>query len=264
MPFALPCRLASWSQRSTTSWRALAVIASSTSKRGSIRLNIELDDSNSSIFLTESISFIHTIASVLRGSYSARVPRSSLAEVDREFVHHIVEDEVDDQEERQDDRREDRQQGEESGEVKENQTHNMSAWRWRMRCEVRTPNLRLEPRVCLSFNEKMWRVRCAVHTPRRLQQIAISCKRSDYKKTCKVSLLSSLVKKPHNRSLRSIWCSFTGSEVLDLLWMLWAPPGIVPLPPWCAGWRRGRMPLLIQPGRNRCKSLFSRLTVKTV
>ena len=63
----------------------------------------------------------------MRASYSARVPRSSLAEVHREFVNHIVEDEVDGQEERQDDRREDRQQGEESGEVEENQTHNMSA-----------------------------------------------------------------------------------------------------------------------------------------
>ena len=59
----------------------------------------------------------------MRGSYSARVPRSSLAEVHREFVHHIVEDEVDDQEERQDDRREEGQQREESGEVKENPTH---------------------------------------------------------------------------------------------------------------------------------------------
>ena len=64
----------------------------------------------------------------VRGSYSARVPRSSLAEVDREFVHHIVEDEVDGQEERQDDRREDGQQREERGEVEENQTHNMSTW----------------------------------------------------------------------------------------------------------------------------------------
>ena len=63
----------------------------------------------------------------VRGSYSARVPRSSLAEVHREFVHHIVEEEVDGQEERQDDKREDRQQGEESGEVAENQPHNMSA-----------------------------------------------------------------------------------------------------------------------------------------
>ena len=65
----------------------------------------------------------------VRGSYSARVPRSSLAEVHRKFVHHIVADEVDGQEERQDDRREDGRQGEESGEVEENQTHNMSAWR---------------------------------------------------------------------------------------------------------------------------------------
>ena len=63
----------------------------------------------------------------MRGSYSARVPRSPLAEVRREFVHHIVEDEVDGLEERQDDWREDRQQREESGEVEENQTHNMSA-----------------------------------------------------------------------------------------------------------------------------------------
>ena len=65
----------------------------------------------------------------VRGSYSARVPRSSLAEVHREFVHHIVEDEADGQEERQDDRREDRHQRKESGDVAENQTHNMSAWR---------------------------------------------------------------------------------------------------------------------------------------
>ena len=65
----------------------------------------------------------------MRGSYSARVPRSSYAEVHREFLHHIVEEEVDGQEEKQDDRREDRQQEEESGEVAENQTHSMSAWR---------------------------------------------------------------------------------------------------------------------------------------
>ena len=63
----------------------------------------------------------------MRGSYSARVPRSSFAGVHRGFVLHILEDEVDDQEERQDDRREDEKQREESGEVEENQTHNMSA-----------------------------------------------------------------------------------------------------------------------------------------
>ena len=97
------------------------------------------------------------------------------------------EEEVDGQEDEQDDRREDRQQGEESGEVEENQTHNMSAWRWRMRwCEVRCAKLTTwatHVRVIQMWtNEKMWRVRCAVHTPRRLQQIAISCKRSDYNK----------------------------------------------------------------------------------
>ena len=64
---------------------------------------------------------------LVRGSYSARVPRSSLAEMHREFVHHIVENEVDRKEERQDDKREGGQQREESGEVEENQTHNMSA-----------------------------------------------------------------------------------------------------------------------------------------
>ena len=63
----------------------------------------------------------------MRGSYSARVPRSSFAEVHKEFVHHIVEDEVNGQKERQDERREDGQQREESGVVEENQTHNMSA-----------------------------------------------------------------------------------------------------------------------------------------
>ena len=47
------------------------------------------------------------VQELVRGSYSARVPRSSLAGVRREFVHHIVE-EVDGQEERQDDKRQDR------------------------------------------------------------------------------------------------------------------------------------------------------------
>ena len=64
---------------------------------------------------------------LVTGSYSARVRRSSLVRVHREFVHHIVEDEAHGQEERQDDRREDRQQREENGQVEENQIHNMSA-----------------------------------------------------------------------------------------------------------------------------------------
>ena len=53
----------------------------------------------------------------MRGPYSARVPRSSLERVYREFVHHNAEDEVDGQEEGQDDKREDGQQREESGAV---------------------------------------------------------------------------------------------------------------------------------------------------
>ena len=63
----------------------------------------------------------------MRGSYSARVPRSSLAGVHRKFAHHIVEDEVNGQEERQDDKREDGQQREESGVVEEDQNKHMSA-----------------------------------------------------------------------------------------------------------------------------------------
>ena len=63
------------------------------------------------------------------------------------------------------------------------------------------------------------------------------------KKSCKVLLLSSLVKKPHFHELRCAWH----------WWILWAPPGIVPLPPWCAGWRRRRMPFLVLPRKNRWK-----------
>ena len=55
----------------------------------------------------------------MRGSYSARLPRSSLAEVHREFVHHILEDEVDGQKEGQGDNREDGEEREESGVVEE-------------------------------------------------------------------------------------------------------------------------------------------------
>ena len=78
------------------------------------------------------------------GSYSARVPRSSLAGVHREFVHHILEDEVDGQEEGQDDKREDGQQRDESGVVEESQNKHM-----RMTHDARATNTRLEPRMCV-------------------------------------------------------------------------------------------------------------------
>ena len=68
-------------------------------------------------------------APFVRGSYSAKVPMSSLARVHREFVHHIAEDEVDGQEEGQDDKSEDGQQRDESAVIEESQNKHMSAWR---------------------------------------------------------------------------------------------------------------------------------------
>ena len=70
---------------------------------------------------SESVNTVH-----VRGSCSARVPKSSLARVHKVFVLHIMEEEAESQEDEQDDRREERQQ-EEEGRVAENQTHNMSA-----------------------------------------------------------------------------------------------------------------------------------------
>ena len=55
----------------------------------------------------------------MRGSYSARVPRSSLAEVHREFVHHFLEDEVDGQKEGHGDKRERDEEEEVNGDVEE-------------------------------------------------------------------------------------------------------------------------------------------------
>ena len=75
------------------------------------------------------------------------MPRSSLAGVHREFVHHILEDEVDGQEEGQDER-EDGEQREESGVVEESQNQHM-----RMTHDARTTNtlLELEPHKCVSL-----------------------------------------------------------------------------------------------------------------
>ena len=61
-----------------------------------------------------------------------------------------MEDEVDGQEEGQDDKRKDGEQREESGVVEESQNKHM-----RMTHDVRTTNTRLEPRMCVSFSEKM-------------------------------------------------------------------------------------------------------------
>ena len=63
----------------------------------------------------------------MRGSYSAKVPRSSLARVHRVFVLHIVEEEAESQEDELDDRREDRQQDEEGRIAESQNNHIMSA-----------------------------------------------------------------------------------------------------------------------------------------
>ena len=63
----------------------------------------------------------------MRGSFPARVPKSSLAKARRVLVPHIMEEEGDDQENEKEDEREDGMQRVE-GRVVENQaTHNMSA-----------------------------------------------------------------------------------------------------------------------------------------
>ena len=65
VPSALPCRLASWNRGSETSWEHPPFFFKSvTSKLGIFRPKIELDNFSSSIFSAESISLIHTIASV--------------------------------------------------------------------------------------------------------------------------------------------------------------------------------------------------------
>ena len=66
----------------------------------------------------------------VRGSYSARVPKSSLARVCRVLVPYIMEDEAEDPENENDDRREGRQQEMEGRTAESQNNHTMSAWRW--------------------------------------------------------------------------------------------------------------------------------------
>ena len=117
----------------------------------------------------------------VRGLFSATVPDSSCARVRRVLVSHM-EDEDDER----------RWKAKSRKESVENQaTHNMQMTHvWNAR---HTPcswaNVYVTLKV-LWINEKMWRVRCAVHTSCRLQQIATSCKRSDYKKKKKLVKVS--------------------------------------------------------------------------
>ena len=118
----------------------------------------------------------------MRGSYSARVPRSSLAEVRREFVHHIVEDEVDGEKEGQGDKREDGEEGEENGVVDEREIRHNDQMRMKHGCDGTSADPNLIHACCMQFTVKSGRVRCGVHTLRRLQQTTVSCKRHNCNK----------------------------------------------------------------------------------
>ena len=72
------------------------------------------------------LHFHVAVAESVRGSYSGRVPRSSLAEVYRNLSTTSWKMKLMAKVKKHD-RREDRQQEEERREVAENQTHNMSA-----------------------------------------------------------------------------------------------------------------------------------------
>ena len=63
----------------------------------------------------------------MRGSYSARVPKSSLARVRRVLVSHIMEEEAEGQENEVDDRREEGQQRVERRIAESQNNHIMSA-----------------------------------------------------------------------------------------------------------------------------------------
>ena len=64
------------------------------------------------------------------------MPRSSLAEVHREFVHHFLEDEVDGQKEGQGDKKEDGEKGEKNGVVEEKAIrHNAHTMRMKHGCD---------------------------------------------------------------------------------------------------------------------------------
>ena len=115
----------------------------------------------------------------VRGSYSARVPRSSLARVRRVLVPHIMEEEGEDQENEKDDRKEDRQQEVERRVAESQNNHIMSAWRWDgVKCAL---HAKLEPMSMWHLNVRM-QVRenvtcevCLSHDPSRCQSCFISC-----------------------------------------------------------------------------------------
>ena len=164
-----------------------------------------------------------------------------LAEVHREFAHHIVMA----RRKGQDDRREDGQQEEESGEVEQNQSHNMSAWRWHMECDVRTPDFTTWATrvrvVWMCKHEKVWTCEvCCSHSPSVAADYGhVSCKRSDSNKKnlAKCHFWAALWRSCTTGL--SVPCAALSRTQMCLTFheFFSAPAGIVPLPPRCTGWR---------------------------
>ena len=145
------------------------------------------------------------------GSYSARVPRSS-AEVHREFVHHILEDEVDGQKEGQGDKREDGEENEKMELSKrEINQRNTTTMRMKHGCHGMSADPNLSHACACELRMKNGRVRCCIYTPRRLQQTAVSCKRSNCnkinkKKNLEVDTSEVFVKRRETTGLTVLSC----------------------------------------------------------
>ena len=100
---------------------------------------------------------------------------------------------------------------------------------------------------------KTGRLRCCLYTPSRLQQTAVSCKRSNCNKIenkknkfVKVVRLRFYPKTEHNGFLRSVISLCMRPNLTTFFALLWTPPGTTPLPP--TGRRtRWLVPLLILP-----------------
>ena len=138
---------------------------------------------------------------------------------------------------------------------------------WIVRC---TPNLsqcRCDIKnVCKQVRENVTREVCCSHSVgcSILLSAVNDLTTTNLKNLVEVSLWAAQWESRFNRSPCSVMPLISRAQRYLTLMNLWAPPVVIPLPPWCAGWRRRRMPFLILVERNRCKSLFSRLTVKTV
>ena len=95
---------------------------------------------------------------------------------------------------------------------------------WNVSC---TPNLnqcRCDINMCACRCEKMSRVRCAVHTPRRLQQTAVSCKRSNCNeinlKKLDESRTSEVLSKDGNQRVTPFYLvALHVSSFVDFLWI---------------------------------------------